>query len=418
MANILLCWELGGALGHAGRLRSLALPLIARGHRVSFALRDLVHTRRLLHDLDVPRFQAPLWLHRVEGLPPQASLADILLACGWIDAGAVQGLVDGWRALMQAAQADLVVCDYAPAAVLAARSLGIPSAAVGAGFSMPPGDRALPPLRGWEPLPRERMAASEARVLDSANRVLAHHKAAPLAQAAGLLRGDLPLLCTWPELDPWRRPAEGCTWYGPNLAPTAGVAPQWPAGEGPKVFAYLSGPHPEHGAMLASLQAAGCRVLCYSPEVAGGRKPPLESPGIAWARAPVDLDAALPACAFVVCHAGESTVSQALLAGRPLLLMPQATESFLTARRVRELGAGININELAHPRDWPALVRMLLEDGRYRDAAQAFARRYAGFDAGRQAEALADALEAACKTSGTARAQRFEDSEKDSARTW
>jgi UDP:flavonoid glycosyltransferase YjiC (YdhE family) len=422
MANILLCWELGGALGHAGRLKSLALPLIARGHRVSFALRDLVHTQRLLHDVDVPKFQAPLWLHRVEGLPPEASLADILLACAWIDASAVHGLVDGWRALLQATQADLAVCDYAPGAVLAARSLGIPSAAVGAGFSMPPAGRPLPPLRDWEAAPRERMAASEARVLDSANKVLAHYKAPPFAHASGLLLGDAPLLCTWPELDPWRRPAEGSSWYGPNLArpaaqPTA-LAPQWPAGEGAKVFAYLNSAHPEHGAMLAAVQAAGCRVLCYSPEVASGRKPPLEGPGIAWARRPVNLGAALPDCEFVICHAGDSTVTQALLAGRPLLLLPQSTDAFLTARRAREMGAGININELAKPRDWGAIVRMLLEDVRYREAAQAFARRHAGFDAGRQAEALADALEAACKAKGMARAQRLDDSENVSARTW
>jgi UDP:flavonoid glycosyltransferase YjiC (YdhE family) len=159
-------------------------------------------------------------------------------------------------------------------------------------------------------------------------------------------------------------------------------------------------------------------VLCYSPEVAGGRKPPLEGAGIAWTRKPVDLDAALPQCDFVVCHAGESTVSQALLAGRPLLLMPQATESFLTARRVREMGAGININELARPRDWPAIVRMLLDDARYGEAAQAFARRHAGFDAARQAALLADALEAACKASGMPRAQRLDERENVSARTW
>jgi UDP:flavonoid glycosyltransferase YjiC (YdhE family) len=396
MANILLCWELGGALGHAGRLKSLALPLIARGHSVAFALRDLVHTRRLLHDVTVPKFQAPLWLHRVEGLPPgQASLADILLACGWIDAGAVAGLVDGWRALLQASGAELAVCDYAPGAVLAARSLGIRSAAVGAGFSMPPGGQPLPPLRDWEAVPRERMAASEARVLDSANRLLARHGAAPLAHASGLLLGDVPLLCTWPELDPWRRPADSLRWFGPNLSFTEGASPQWPQGEGPRVFAYLGGPHPEHGALLAALQAAGCRTLCYQPEVAGGAAPPCDGPGIAWARAPVDLGAALPGCAFAVCHAGESTVSQALLAGVPLLLMPRAAESFLTAQRVRELGAGINIDELARPLDWTAIVRGLLQGEGYRAAAQDFARRHAGFDARLQAEALVAVLETA-----------------------
>lgn len=396
MANILLCWELGRALGHAGRLKSLALPLRARGHAVSFALRDLVHTQRLLHDLDVPKFQAPFWQHRVEGLPPgEASLADILLACGWIDAGAVNGLVDGWRALLQATQADLVVCDYAPTAVLAARSLGIPSAAVGAGFTMPPALKALPPLRDWEPAQRERMAASEARLLGSANKVLARYGAPPLAQASALLLGDAPLLCTFPELDPWRRPVDSAAWYGPNVAPSAGAAaPRWPAGEGARVFAYLNAPHPEHAAMLAALQEASCRILCYAPDVAAGAKPPVDGADIGWARTPVDLAQALPACDFVVCHAGESTVSQALLAGKPLLLMPQSAESFLTARRVREMGAGINIGELVRPLDWPAIVRSLQDGDAYRQAAQAFAKRHAGFDAWRQAEALAEVLDA------------------------
>jgi UDP:flavonoid glycosyltransferase YjiC (YdhE family) len=160
------------------------------------------------------------------------------------------------------------------------------------------------------------------------------------------------------------------------------------------VFAYLNGLRPEHGALLAALQAANCRTLCYSPEVAGGHKPPFDGPGIAWARGPLDLQAVLPECDLVVCHAGESTVTQALLAGRPLLLLPQAAESFLTARRVREMGAGINCGELAQPLDWPAIVRSLLHDGCYGQAARAFAARHAGFDAHRQAEALADALEA------------------------
>jgi UDP:flavonoid glycosyltransferase YjiC (YdhE family) len=118
----------------------------------------------------------------------------------------------------------------------------------------------------------------------------------------------------------------------------------------------------------------------------------VDGPDIVWARAPVDLAQALPECEVVVCHAGESTVSQALLAGRPLLMMPQSAESFLTARRVREMGAGINIGELARPLDWPASVRSLLSDERYRQAAQAFAQRHADFDARRQAEALADTL--------------------------
>ncbi|WP_296952484.1 glycosyltransferase [uncultured Massilia sp.] len=396
MAHILLCWELGAGLGHAARLKALAQPLLARGHRVSFALRDLVHAGRLLAGLDVPIYQAPLWLHRVQGLPPdQAGLAEILLACGWIDPGAIAALAGGWRSLLRACAPDLVVADYAPCAVLAARTLGISSCVVGTAFQMPPAAAPLPPLRDWEAAPAQRLAAAEARVLDSANRVLAAHGAAPLAHAASLLLGDAPLLCGWPELDPWRRPPGGVRWFGPVIAPAAAtaIAPAWPGGDGPRVFAYLRGPHPEHAAMLAALARAGCRTLCYLPEVAGGKAAPFVHASIAWARAPVALDAALAQAAFVVCHAGESTVAQALLAGRPLLMLPQTAEAFLTARRVCELGAGINVNALARPRDWDGIVGGLLGQAGWCAAAQEFAGRHAGFDAAGQARVLAAAIE-------------------------
>ncbi|MFL6636405.1 MAG: glycosyltransferase [Massilia sp.] len=394
MAHIVFCWELGAALGHAGRLKALAQPLRERGHAVSFVLRDLVHTRRVLADTGIPVYQAPVWLHRVEGLPPgEASLADILLACGWLDAEAISGLVDGWRHLLRALHADVVVGDYAPAALLAARSLGIPASAVGAGFQIPPAGP-LPPLRDWEAAPQARMAATEARVLATANAVLARHGAAPYARAADLLRGDLPLLCTWPELDPWGRAETDERWLGPTTAGAGAGVPTWPDGDGARVFAYLRGPHPEHGALLAALARAGCRTLCYLPEVAAGAAPPYAHPRVAWAAGPVALHDALQGSAFAVCHAGESTVSQALLAGVPLLMLPRTAESFLTARRVRRLGVGININEMASPLDWDAVVRRMLEGSDFRVAAQAFARRHAEFDAARQAEATADMLEA------------------------
>lgn len=393
MAHFYLCWELGGGLGHAGRLKSIALPLRARGHTVSFVLRDLVLTRRLLHGLDIPILQAPVWLHRTAGLPPeQASLAEILLGCGYLDADALAGLCEGWRGLFRQGRPDLVIADYAPTAILAARSLGLPSAAVGPGFTMPPADAPLPPLRGWEAPQPARLRATEARLLDSANRVLAAHGAAPLAHGAGLLLGDHALLCTWPELDHFGRSGDG-PWLGPNLPQPAGCAPAWPDGGGRRVFAYLRRGVPESADVLAALLRQGCRVLCYMPDVAAGAPAPVEHPQLAYAAGPVALPAALAQCALVVSHAGEAVVAQALLAGRPLLMLPHTAESFLMARRVGQLGAGINAMERPRPRDWDAMVRALLEQAIYREAAAGFARRHADFDPQRQAEALADRFE-------------------------
>jgi hypothetical protein len=394
MAHFFLCWELGGGLGHAGRLKSIALPLRARGHRVSFVLRDLVLPRRLLGGLGIDTMQAPFWLHRSAGLPPdQASLAEILLACGYLDASALAGLCDGWRGLFKLGRPDLVIADYAPTAILAARSLGLPSAAVGLGFTVPPAGEPLPPLRVWEAPQAARMRATEARLLDSANSVLAAHGASPMKLGAELLLGDHALLCTWPELDHFGRSGGG-PWLGPNLSPPSDTAPEWPREGGRRVFAYLRRGVPESTEVLQALVRQGCRVLCYMPDVAGGAPAPVASPLVRYAPGPVSLPQALAECEFVVGHAGEGLVAQALLAGRPLLMLPHAAESFLMARRVAQLGAGINAMGEPRPRNWDAMLKALLEEQSYRAAAADFARRHADFSPRRQAEELADRFEA------------------------
>lgn len=394
MAHIHLAWELGGGLGHAGRLKMLARVLLARGHRVSLSLRDLGYTQRVLADLPVPRFQAPLWLHSTEGLPPnQASLAEILLPAGYLEVPGLAGLVAGWRALFGQILPDLVVADYAPTALLAARSLGVRSCAVGIGFTIPPPDRPLPCLRDWEAVAPQRLARAEAHVLAVANAVLVMHDAAPLPNAARLLLGDTALLSAWPEFDHYGRPLDAAAWHGPVYMPLGGAPPVWPAGTGPRVFAYLKHGHPAHAAVLAALTDEGCRVLCYLPEVAGGRAVPVESPLIHYATQPVALDAALAEAALCVSHAGEATLAQALEAGVPALMLPMQLEQFLMARRVESWGGGINAARVQPDGDWRAVVRRLLDDGRYRAAAAAFAQRHGAQTVQQRAQATVDAFE-------------------------
>lgn len=386
MAHIHLCWELGGGLGHAGRLKMLAQALLARGHRVTLSLRDLMHTHALLADLDVPKLQAPVWLHETVGLPPSASLAEILFRCGYLEPSALRGMVAGWRDMFSLLQPDLLVADYAPTALLAARSMGLRSASVGNGFNSPPADE---PLAALQPVPAARLAASEARMLATANAVLAESGAAPYAQAAQVFLGELPLLCTWPELDHHRR--ADAQWLGPNFVSGDGIAPYWPEGEGPRVYAYLKASHAAHGAVLQALVEEGCRVLAYVPEVAAGAQPPVYSERIVYADGPLALDATLAVADLCVCHAGEATLAQSLLAGVPLLMVPSHTEQFLMARNVALSGAGYNAATV--PGDWRALVRRLLNDASYRDAARAFAARHQGFNQQRMNEQLAIMLE-------------------------
>lgn len=390
MAHMHLCWELGGGLGHAGRLKMLAQALLARGHRVSLSLRDLMHSHALLADLDVPKLQAPVWLHQAVGLPsPPGSLAEILLHCGYLEPAALRGMVAGWRAMFELLRPDLVVADFAPTAILAARGMGLRSASVGNGFYSPPPGRPLPPLRD---APAGRLAASEAQVLRTANALLAGR---PLQHAAELLLGDLPLLCTWPELDHYARDeADAAHWLGPNFLPDArGLVPPWPPGAGRKVFAYLKASHPSHAAVLQALVEEGCRTLVYMPEVAGGAPAPVASPLLRYSSGPVALSQALAEVDLCVSHAGEATLAQALLAGVPLLMLPSHAEQFMTARRVALSGAGYNAALMTPSSDWRGVCRQLLDEDRYRLAARAFAARHRGFSQQQMNAQLAVLLE-------------------------
>jgi len=396
MAHIHFAWELGGGLGHAGRIKPLAQEALRRGHRVSISLRDLVHTDTLLHDVDAPRFQSPVWLHHVHGVPsPQISLAEIMLTCGYLNKGTLQGLFSGWRGLLSHLKPDLLVADYAPTALLAARSLGIRNASLGIGFFIPPDVAPLPSLRDWEPVQRGRLESADAQMLAAINAVLERAGTAPLARAAHAFQGDATLLLTWPELDHYNRSAlpPGQRWWGPSMLGNAAERPAWPAGNGPKVFAYIKSEHPDHEALLRALVELGCRTICFMPSVAAGKPPPVQSPLIIYARGPVELDSPLAQADLCVCHAGEATLAQALLSGVPLLLMPMQTEQFLIARRVAQTGAGFNAAQGSRPVDYAALVVSLVRESSARVAAQAFAANHAGFTAQQQTDALVTEFE-------------------------
>ena len=398
MSNIHLAWELGGGLGHAGRLKPLALELARRGHEVTLGLRDLVHTNKLLSGMTCLRLQAPVWLHNSVGVPKKpASLAEILLGQGYLDPDALEGLVVGWRDLMRSVRADAVVTDYAPTAIVAARMLGLPAIAVGPGFWIPPADAPLPNIRDWAPIEDGRLEASEARVLRAVNEVMRRHGAAPVERAAQLFTGDRALLCSWPEMDHYRRSTlpPGERWYGPTYLPGAGAPPEWPPGAGPLVFAYVKDAYADHPALLDALARSGCRTLCYLPDVAAGKPPPLTHPSIRYSRGPVDLARAFAEASLCICHAGGATMVQALLAGVPCLLLPMQNEQFLLARQVERTGACINVGARPRPVDFSALVRELVADGPARQAARAFARRREGFSHEQQTLDLCDAIEAA-----------------------
>ncbi|MBC7992325.1 MAG: hypothetical protein H7Z15_03670 [Rhizobacter sp.] len=394
MAHILLAWELGANLGHATRLRSIALALKARGHRVSFALRDVVSTRRLLGSELGPTLQAPL---RLDAAPRAAwTLADVLLTCGYDTPQSLSGLAAAWQQLIELTGCDLVLADHAPTALLAARLAGRPALHVGHGFSIPPRQSPLPVFRDWAAVSPTHAAESDAQVLAHVSGVLRAQGRPALPQLCDLFYPEQTWLCTWPELDHCAGAGRAAADYrGPDCEFQPGAAPHWPSTPGPRVFAYLRASHPDHAEVLRALHVRGLPTVCFFPDRAQSKAAAFGSPHIHYSEQPLDLRQAMAESALVVCHAGQATVAQALRAGVPCLLLPTQSEQFLLARQAERCGAAINVASRAQPVDYGALLAELsTPNGRHTLAARAMAQKYGGFDPAGLMAQIAAAAEA------------------------
>ena len=72
--------------------------------------------------------------------------------------------------------------------------------------------------------------------------------------------------------------------------------------------------------------------------------------------------------AAIVCHGGSGTVTAAMAAGMPAVVVPMIADQYENAGRITELGAGVTIDHEDIVR-LPDAVRAVLADPSYREAA-------------------------------------------------
>lgn len=372
MADILFGWELGANLGHVGNFLPLARALRDRGHRIHWAVAAAA-VGPLLDGEGFPWRLAPT----VPELPregPPLSYADILLRFGYADAAGLRRQVEGWRALMQAGGARLVIADFAPTALLAAGSLGLPAMLYSSGFCVPPRVRPAPNLRPWLALPPGRLEALEDAALAGINAVLADLGRPLLDALWRLFEVEEGGLLGFPELDHYARPA--ARYWGSLPDAGLGAPPAWPDAPGSRLFAYLRRGGAHYEAALAALHELGLPTVAFCPDLPAALEARFAAPHLVFSRAPVDLGAAADAA---VTYAGFATTARFLLAGKPLLLLPGHLEQYLLARRVAELGAGLCVTAGQPPAAVAAALRRVVADPAHAAAARAFARKYAAF---------------------------------------
>lgn len=377
MARIAVAWELGGSIGHALSCAGLARALHARGHAIALVYRDLRPLALVTESGAYDVFQAPRNLREAIGVGIPVSYAEILLGCGYRDASELAALLGAWRTLLAQWRPDFLVADFAPTALLAARSLGIRRATYGNGFFTPPRLSPLPPFRVDSPADTERLLAADAQALAGANGALARFDSPPLATLAELFACDEEFLCTFPELDHYgSRPTSG--YWGPRLRLDLGHEARWPEGSRSRVLVYIQRDSPHLDALIDALVESPHRVLAYIPELDGARRERLSARHRILLDRPVRLDSILRDCDLLVCHGGE-IAGGAVASGVPALLIPTHYEQYLTARCIDALGCGGWLTPDATPADVRHAIATLTLDARFRANARAYAARYPAY---------------------------------------
>lgn len=384
MATLLGTWELGQGYGHIAHLAPPAIALKARGHRMVVAARNpataLAAPGAPFADVLVPPIYQPT-SPRVETI----SYAQVIADGGMADSRAAIEMVRHWLGIFDKVKPDAILAEHAPMSLLAAHVAGLRSAMLGAGFIVPPAQRPFPSLMPWADHGEAELLAAEAAADAVVRDVCAAFGAPKLDGLAALLSGAPAYLTSWPELDPYG-PRKGVTYYGTMSGFRATATLPWPPGDGPRVFAYVPFAHPAAAALREALTALGWPVLWHS---AGADAPPLPA-NIVHSPIPLDMPATLSEAALLISRGGHATSCEAILAGRPNLVLPDSLDTVLIGRRLSLNGLGLATLQ----REVPAMIAAIerVAGDASLGAAKAAAARYVRYRADVAAAQLAERM--------------------------
>lgn len=334
MARFLLGWELGANRGHIERLSAIANRLASDGHSVAVALQRIDGGRGGFAD-GVELWQAPVWprlLVNVSGIGGSraASMGDILVRLGLDRAETLAALIGGWDSILRAVRPDVVIADFAPALLCAARGR-VPSIGAGTGFERVPAHMAeFPSLGGGA------KAYDESTTLAAANAGLRLAGRAPVAALPALMGADVSLAGVFAELDVYSR------WRTePVIAPNiAQPLPPVAGGGGDELFVYGFERMSAESELWPGLAASGLKVRVHVPNAPAPLVEAITRAGLMFEPEPLPFAEIVRRSALVASHGGHGFVCSALVAGLPQVVVHYDLEKRGYGAGVRKAGLG------------------------------------------------------------------------------
>ena len=334
MAKILFTWELGAGSGHVAPYLNLVKYLEGEGHQIYHALRYLNRAQQFFNDTNVTFLQAPAtFIATKDRVKVSNSYARIIHNAGYSDVDMLTALIKSWRNLYDLIKPEVIIFDYSPTAMLAARDMDTRRIAIGTGFHLPPDKKPIPSLteafgKGED---QESLQKFEDNLVHHINESLSNNNLSPLNQFSELFSVDLKLFRTYMEMDHYKGRGEAN--YLGVLKSAPGVKPEWPAASGPRVFAYLKS-FKTLPVLFNILNRRKFPTLVYGDGIPEKIIKQAASDTLKFSMKPLDMTAIGQTADIAICNAGHSASCELLLSGVPMLLLPLNLEQHLVAHNV------------------------------------------------------------------------------------
>ena len=331
MKHALFCWEYGAGMGHIGSLRIIAKRLKANGWTTT-----LVNPSHVNLTVE-PAFDTILTLPQAKQLnefdftkPTNIrSQNRVVKSFGYGSDKFVFGRLKLWSRLYDVTDPTLVVADYAPAALMAARGR-FPTIAAGNGFTLPPAN-----LKSYPPFFRAKDPTDATQLLGSINRALRLARMPTLGYLPAMFQADFSACKTLEIADVYRRvrkdPAIGLLCDHPIArADVSGKQ---------EIFVYLTACRPAYRRLLfQALVEVNQPTRVYSLQIDAEDADLVSGSNVRFVKEPVPLNTIIKDSRFVI-HLGSHRLAlELLVAGMPSLNLTIDIEKVVNGSLLKQAG--------------------------------------------------------------------------------
>jgi UDP-N-acetylglucosamine:LPS N-acetylglucosamine transferase len=341
MKRIMFANEFGGGLGHITQLATIAQKMQNR-YEIIFCVRDNAKEKSVLSSFIEKKynfFNAFHWTPSVDFDSTKdytCTLGDSLHKFDFGNVKKLNSAVAHWSNIIETSKPDVIVGDFSPSLRLSCHKL-VPMLVIGNGYTIPPEEHNLFPVREWERNVPAKSRKTELDMLKSINQVSKANDKSKWKYISNLFSGDTTKMLTLDIFDPYKKHRKDkCYWpiNVPKICPE--IEPSYR--KGCDIFVYIPHSHYYFMSLLKILNNLNFKTLIFSQDLNIDYVRTLVQSHIGFFKKRADLSNIMPNSKLIIHHGGLGTCHAGLVSGANQLILPDNLERFINAKALVDVG--------------------------------------------------------------------------------